>query len=294
MTTPSIAPRRAGAERTLISLTALFAAAVSMVEPVPAGAQAQAQAGAQSATGVRGYCSDRPGLGTPSCTIDRGRISVETGLVDWQRDRSTGSVSDLALIGETLVRIGVGDAIEIFGGARPLAVARIRENDAGGSTIRGTGDALMGVKVNLANPDGSGFSVAVMPFATLPLGNKALGAGRWTAGISVPLSYAIRDDISLQLTPRIDASADQAGYGRHPACGLVAGVGMALRDAVSITHELAVERDHDPDDPTTRSYLASSLAWMLRHDLQFDFGAVLGLDAASPDARFYVGIARLF
>ena len=31
----------------------------------------------------RDYCPARPGLGSPACTIDPGRVSVETSLADW-------------------------------------------------------------------------------------------------------------------------------------------------------------------------------------------------------------------
>src|SRR5262249_7615693 len=36
-----------------------------------------------AADGLRDLCTDRPGLGTPPCIVDRGHLIVETGIADW-------------------------------------------------------------------------------------------------------------------------------------------------------------------------------------------------------------------
>ena len=35
-------------------------------------------------------CPDRPGKGTATCTVPKGHWQVETGLIDWTRDRAGG------------------------------------------------------------------------------------------------------------------------------------------------------------------------------------------------------------
>lgn len=270
------------------------ATALLAIAATAAGVATPSSATAQAAMPERSYCSDRPGLGTPPCTIAPGRISLETGMADWQRDRAGTAQVDAVLLGETAVRIGIGDAVELFAVGRPYGFVASRDATGRRPTVQGTGDVVAGVKVNLASPDGSGFSVAAMPFVTVPVGGRALGAGQWLAGLVVPMSFALDDLVSLQLTQQIGAAPDRDGAGRHSAYGLVAGIATALGRAASITHELAIGHDRDPDGRTTSTLYAASLAWMLRPDLQVDAGLVLGLDAASPDARFYVGIARLF
>jgi hypothetical protein len=72
--------------------------------------------------GTRDYCPDRPGLGTPSCTIDRGHVSVEVGLADWSLDRSAAERDDTLLIGDLLDRYwsrsGVTSSILTVRGSR--------------------------------------------------------------------------------------------------------------------------------------------------------------------------------
>ncbi|MEH3099059.1 transporter [Sphingomonas adhaesiva] len=249
---------------------------------------------AQERTDTRGYCAARPGMGTTPCTIAPGRLSVEIAGVDWERDRSAGQRTDSLLFGDAALRLGVTDTVEVLAQATPFGVLHTRDADGNRSTGRGSGDVTLGTKVNLKNPDGSGFSLSVLAFGTLPVGSKTFGAGDWAAGLLVPMSLSATDTISLQLTPEFDLAADSDGVGRHPAYNLIAGAGFSVADGVSITHELAVGRDMDPDGESTQAFYSTSLAWMPRDDLQLDAGTVIGLNDAAPDVRFYVGIARLF
>ncbi|MDB5705616.1 MAG: hypothetical protein JWN66_2732, partial [Sphingomonas bacterium] len=93
----------------------------------------------------RDYCPARPGLGTPACTIAPGRVSVETGLVDWTREEDSSARSDTILIGDTLVRIGLTDTVEAQIGWTPFGHVRTRDRIAGiVDTADRTGDVLLG------------------------------------------------------------------------------------------------------------------------------------------------------
>ncbi len=126
----------------------------------------------------RDYCPARPGLGTPACTIASGRVSVEMGLADWTRDDNPDQREDTILIGDTLVRIGLTDTVEAQVGWTPFGHVRTRDDNGGAiQTADRAGDALIGLKVNLRHPDGSGFAAAVQPFVTVPVGRSPVGAG---------------------------------------------------------------------------------------------------------------------
>ena len=241
----------------------------------------------------RDYCPARPGLGTPACTMAPGRVSVETSLGDWTLDKQGGDRTDTVLIGDTSVRIGLTDSIEAQVGWTPLGIVRER---TGGAVDRATraGDATLGIKANLRNPDGSGFSVAVQPFVTLPVGRAPVGAGDWGAGLVVPLTYDLSKTVNLEITPEVDAAVDQDGRGRHLAYSGVVGLGFALSDALTFTLEDQLVRDEDPSGSTTQDLASASLAWMPRKTLQLDVGAVAGLDRNAPDVELYAGIARRF
>ncbi|MET1113072.1 MAG: transporter, partial [Allosphingosinicella sp.] len=51
-------------------------------------------ASAARAEEPRDFCPDRPGLGTPACTIDPGHFDIELGIADWTLDKTPDSRTD--------------------------------------------------------------------------------------------------------------------------------------------------------------------------------------------------------
>ena len=252
----------------------------------PAAAQAEA---------LRDFCPDRPGLGTPPCTLDAGRFAVELGLADWTLERSAGSRTDTVQTAQLLVRAGITDSLEAQLGWTGFGHVRERDRTTGAlARASGAGDLLLALRQNLVNPDGSGFSAAVMPFATLPIGGSALGAGDWSAGVLLPLSYDLGGGAQVGVTAQLEAAADSDRDGRHLAYGGVAGLSLPLSDSLGATFEIAATRDSDPSGHATEWLAGLSAGWMPKDGLQLDAGANLGLGAAAPDLQLYLGVARRF
>jgi hypothetical protein len=243
---------------------------------------------------LRDFCPDRPGLGTPPCTIDKGHFAIELGLADWTVDKSPDSRTDTVEAGQLLVRFGLTDSLEAQLGWTAFGHVRTRDRSTGlVDKESGIGDVTVALRQNLANPDGSGFSVALMPFATLPTGNSAIGAGDWSAGVLIPVSYDLGGDVQLGLTGRAEAAADEDRDGRHLAYGAVAGLSLPLSGSIDAALEIEVDRDEDPSGHKTQWLAGLSAAWMAKDDLQLDAGANLGLHGA-PDMQLYVGVSRRF
>lgn len=241
----------------------------------------------------RDYCPARPGLGTPPCTMEQGKVSVEVGIIGWTRDHEEGARSDQIDAADTLVRVGVSDKVELFAGWQ--AYGHVTEK-SGGITAKsgGVGDLTFGLTANLARPDGSGFSLAVQPYVTAPTGGATLGAGDWGAGLILPMSYELPDDWSLQFTGSLDAAVDADRKGRHFAGSATFGLGRSLRDSLSATAELMLVRDHDPAGRTTQAVGGLSLGWMQDEATQWDIGTNIGLNRAAPEFALYGGISRRF
>jgi hypothetical protein len=243
----------------------------------------------------RDYCPERPGLGTPACTIAPGKVSVETALGDWTLEQDAESRTDTVLIGDTLVRVGLSDAIEAQIGWTPYGHVRERDKTTGTIDSAGrVGDVTLGIKANLHNPDGTGLSAAIKPFVTVPVGRSPVGAGDWGAGLVTPVTYDLSESLNLQVTPEIDAAVDEDGHGRHFAASGTVGLGIALNQAITATIEAQVLRDDDPDSKTTQALGAVSLGWMVSKATQLDVGGAVGLNHDAPDAEVYLGVSRLF
>ncbi len=242
----------------------------------------------------RDLCPDRPGLGTPACTVDPGHMVFELGLADWTRDDDGPQRTDTILAGEALLRVGLTSTLEAQIGW--TAVGHVRERDAAlGSVDTRTraGDVTLALRQNLRNPDGSGFSIAAMPYASVPTGGSGVGAGDWGAGLLVPVGIDA-GVVSIGLTPHVDAAVDGDGNGRHLAYGTVAGVGFDLSDAVSMATEVSITRDRDPAGHATELLAGLSAGWQPDDDSQWDIGANLGLNHDSPDLQVYAGYVRRF
>ena len=243
----------------------------------------------------RDLCAERPGLGTPACTVEPGHVLVETGAIDWTRERDDDGRTDTIGIADTLVRVGVGTATELQVGWTPYGHQRLRDATTGAVTRTGrVGDVMLGVKRNLAEPDGHGLSFALTPFVTLPVGRTPIGAGDWGGGIVAPLTYDLSDAVQVEFTAEADAAVDEDGHGRHLAYSGVAGVEWDVAEHVELVGEVQAIRDRDPAGRTTRYLAAISAAWQPSGHIQFDIGTTAGLNHAAPDVRVYGGIAALF
>lgn len=242
----------------------------------------------------RDYCPDRPGIGNPTCTMEVGATSVEVGLADWSRDSmgAADRTTDLSL-GDILVRRGVADRGEVQLGW--TSFGRHFERDSVGTRSQsGIGDIFVAFRRNMMNPDGSGTSLAVMVQGTIPTGGAAIGAGDWSAGLEVPMSFELNDHLSFALMPSVEAAVDEDRSGRHLAYANVIGLTDNMSDHLSATLEYQVERDRDPSGHQTFHVAGLSMGLQPDDDLQFDIGVNAGLNHAATDVEIYAGISRRF
>ena len=209
---------------------------------------------ADPADSDRPFCASRPGMGTPACVVAPGQAMVELGLIDWtgdstagaRQDSIAGARQDSIAGGEALVRVGIGERWEAQLGWNGFVRQRVRDGVGAVTITRGAGDALVAIKYNLLRPDGGGVSLAVLPFASLPVGARGIGAGDWAAGVTVPFSVALNDTTGVAFTPQVSAAVNGSGQGRHLAYGGVIGLSRALTGSLGLTGELAWSRDEDP------------------------------------------------
>ena len=247
-----------------------------------------------AAEGRRDLCPDRPGLGTPACTLDAGAVMLEVGIADWTLDRNADSRTDSFAFGDMLLRAGLTPSLEVQLGWTALGHVRERDRASGDLMQRTrTGDVTLALRQNLRSPGGSGFSGAVMPYATLPVGGEGVGAGDWGAGLIVPVSFEL-GAVSLGFSPHVDAAVDGDGDGRHLSYGSVAGIGFGVSDDFSMTAELSLTRDRDPGGHSTEALAGLSAGWQVGDDSQWDAGVNVGLNRDSPDVELYFGYARRF
>lgn len=272
-------PRRKTALRRSLQLCLIVCAICALPQPVMA----------------RDFCPERPGIDTPPCTVEPGKLSAEMALADWTHDTTTEDIADTVLVGDLAIRYGISEHAELRLGWTAYGHSRSRNFQTSAiDSASGTGDLALGFKLNMIDPDGEAFSIALLPTLTLPTGGNAIGAGDWGASIKAPISVPLGKTVSLALTPEIDAAVDASGTGRHLAYGTAGGITIAPMVGVSLAFEAQMMRDDDPDAPATRAIGGASLGVMVGPATQIDFGSEFGLNGSAPDRRLYIGIARRF
>lgn len=269
--------------------------AVTMFARLPVHSIALGVAAAVLAPGVaraddRDFCADRPGRGTPACTLGPGQAMIEVGVVGWDHDADAQSINDVFNLVDTLVRVGISDNTELRIGL--VAASHARSRDRGTDTVEtvtGVGDGYLAVRRGLAGDNGP---AAIELFATLPIGRQPVGAGDWGAGILVPFEVSLPADFEFALTPEADAAVNASGHGRHLAYGGVAGLSHPLGKKASFSAEFDGFEDRDPAGAAFDARVAGAFAYQLSNTLQIDIEADVGVTHAAPKRSFLIGFAR--
>ena len=242
-------------------------------------------------------CSERPGLTTSACITAPGRLQTETALADWTLERRDGERVDTVLIGDTLIRYGIGGKTEVRLGWTPYGVERDRDADASVVRANRVGDATVGVKTSIVERKGdTGLALSVIATALLPVGRRPIGAGDWGAIFELPVTYRTSKKISLQATPIVAAAVDDDGRGRHALYGSAVEVEYSLSETLKTDVSAQVTRDDDPDPMMRGTPALGSVAfsWQPGQNTQLDLGTNVGLNRAAPDIEVFAGVSHRF
>jgi len=236
----------------------------------------------------RDFCANRPGIGTPACTLAPGSAMLETGVSEWDRSRDASGTDNSTTLGQFLLRVGVSDSAEVQFGLDSYTLDRSFDR-AGHLVARSSeaGDAFFAVRRGLAGPNGP---LAIEGFVSTPANDTR----QWSAGLLLPAGIELPAGFQLALTPEADLAPDADRHGRHLAYGGVVGLSHALATDLTAGGELAAFEDADPAGHSLDARLSGSLAWQVSPRLQVDFEADAGLSAGAPDTAVMIGFADRF
>lgn len=259
---------------------------------MPFIAMLSAAAPAAAEDSAHPFCTQRPGLGTSTCTLDPGSVAFESGI-GWETDSHHGESEDVYRISDITLRAGISEGTEVQLGLGAIGAIRIRD-EAHHSVHHesGVGDLLLGVRQRLFA--GHGSAGAVQVFVTAPIGGHAFGAGDWGGGIVVPLSFELAHGVAFEFSPQVEAAVDSDRDGNHLAFGSVAGLEFHVSHTVKAEVEFAAFRDRDPAGRETALIAAAAASWLVAPDLQLDLGVDVGLNEEAADLNLVAGAAYRF
>ena len=238
-------------------------------------------------------CPDRPSKSTGPCTVPSGDWQVEIGLIDWTRDSSAGTRSDLIQWGNSAIKYGISDNADVELWVTPVETLGLR--GGGAHEHRSSiGDTLVRVKYALT-PDEAPVQLALDPFVKLPTANHRLGNGKVEGGLLVPIAVPLgKGPLTLSFDPELDLLADSDGQGRHAAMQQVVNIGLQASDRLSLSAELWAMWDWDRAGTTRQASADGAAAYLLTSDLQIDAGANAGLNKLTPEIEIYTGVSLRF
>jgi Putative MetA-pathway of phenol degradation len=238
-------------------------------------------------------CADRPSKSTGPCTVPAGKWQIETGLVDWTRDKSDGVRTDTTVWGGSGIKYGVSDKADLELWVTPLVTERIHGQGVH-EHHSSFGDTLLRVKYRLTKDDAPA-QVALDPFVKLPTANHHLGNGKVEGGLLVPMSVQLgKGPLTLSLDPELDLLADADGHGRHLATQQVVNLGVQVNEQLSLSTEVWAQWDWDPAGTGKETSADISAAYLVGKDMQLDAGANFGLNKQTPDVELYTGVSVRF
>ena len=256
-------------------------------------------AAAAGGADLRDPCFDRPGRLTPACIVDAGHVAVETATVDFTHDKTPTDVTDIFVLANTTVRLGVTQHLELLAAWTPYIHARTRTFGVPGGTAightEGVGDVTLAVKQSLLNPDGKKLSIALQSFVIVPTAKVALGVGSVVEGIIVPISLALPADFALGLSPEVDRVANSGGRGHHVSYTMIGGISRQF-GSVSTGVELAGVHNDDPAGRSTKATADLFAAYIPKAhpNIQLDAATYVGLNHDTPDIEVLIGISKRF
>jgi hypothetical protein len=260
-----------------------FAAVAAALACWPAGA---------SAEGLRDFCAERPGATTPPCIMDVGHVMAEVDLLDVSRSRvDGGGWLQSSVAASPHLRLGLTSTIE----AGFLLQPYVQQRTSGAASVSGFGDAAANLKISLRNPDGSGVSLALLPYVTMPTAQRGLGAGGFQGGVILPTAIPLPDGFTLALAPEADVLRS-AGGGTHGAFLGAISLAHAAGPGLAAAVELIASTGEAPQRRLRQTAAGANLAWTPHGipDLQLDVGTDVGLSHDAPALRAYIGISRRF
>lgn len=226
--------------------------------------------------------TDRPDATESAETVAPGLFQLETGYTLARIDGVDGHS-----LGEVLLRIGVGDDVELRAGFNSYEWAR-----GPGVSADGLSDTSIGLKWQLAEagPAGSGQpAVAVLVGTSLPTGADAIGDSAAQPGILLAAGLDLSDRVSVGANVGWNSLHDGELDERFSEIVGSLAVGFGLSDRWGAYAEYFGA--YGLQDREDENYLNGGLTYLIHDDLQLDGRIGHGLNGRDDDLFLGFGAA---
>jgi hypothetical protein len=244
---------------------------------------------------MRDFDTDRPPKANVPYTVDAGHFQYETDLVNFA-DQWAGATSGYTLLAPNpTLKAGLTNNVDLELNVAPIEAVRAFNANAGRSiTTWGIGDFFIRTKVNLWGNDGGPTALALIPYVKAPTAPPGIGNGAVEGGVIAPLSISLPRDFTLVFNSEVDALKDSIGDGRHANFVNLVTLSHPVIKDVTLYVELWSDYNNDPSQRVSQYSFDTAMTWLIRPNLQLDFGADFGLNSATPAVQVFAGLSQRF
>ncbi len=236
--------------------------------------------------------TDRPDFTEASSTVGLGVAQLEFGYTYTLND--DGGVRDIGhSIGEPLLRYGIlADWLELR-----LAVFPVSNNTATGgtrTTTNGLEDMYLGLKIGLTPQEGWLPEMAIIPQATVPLGDRVLSNDEVLPGANWIYSWEVNDVISTGGSSQFNRARDETTSDTYTEFAQSWTVAYSLTDRLGAYTEWFAFFPSGAVSAKPEHYFNGGFTYLLTDNIQYDVRAGMGLNGAADDYFIGTGLSIRF
>lgn len=224
--------------------------------------------------------TDRPDATESSSVVGKGTIQLETGISRAEDASGTEGTE----IGNTLLRLGIFENWEARVGWEGYFDSR---------NLHGSGDMLLGTKVNLKEEEGWSPEAAILAHTTVPVGKEALSRDAFDPDLLFSFSHTLSPELSIgyNLGASLETSRTPAGNKTTRSSALYSvAAGYTITDHWGTYIEFFGSEALSAKESTR--YINGGLTYLINDDLQLDAFGGFGLNDAADDWFVGLGLSK--
>jgi hypothetical protein len=274
----------------LLSVTAILLA------PVPAAGQGTLFRWSYDDAGEGGpnidepLITDRPDFTEASVTVGRGVAQLETGYTYFSDDDGTTSVRAHAAP-EALLRVGMFAEWFEWRIAYNYLEETTSEPGVGRSTVNGSDDLYLGIKLALTGQAGILPEMALMPQMRVPSGSSEISAGETLPGLNWLYGWDLNDWIATGGSTQFNRRLDDVTAEPYTEWAQSWTFNYSLTDWMGGYTEWFCLAPDGADTNHCENYFDGGLTFLLNNNVQLDVRAGVGLNEAAADMFAGVGLS---
>jgi hypothetical protein len=235
--------------------------------------------------------TDRPDFVESSDVVGQGRVQIETSVA-LERYRA-GGVSTRTVSSPTLLRIGIGDSVELRVESEGRVRAVTRVAGAAVTTDNGYADTALGIKWHAFDARGALPSVGLLLHADFDSGSAPFRAPGKGGSLRLAAEWDLPGEYALGIMPGLATQRNDDG--RRFTAGIFGIVlGKAWNERLRTFVEYSAPRIARARDGGSVNTVDVGAAYLLADTVQIDTALSRGLNRNTPDWSWSAGLSIKF